>query len=201
VADRTWLLLLAGYLAVLGLGAYEFRHAPSLSEPPAPPELAAPALPPLEVPPGPIRSLAAYDAIVERPLFSPDRRPETEQPAEQQTESADPEEPATEVDGFRLTAVLRDGDNTTVLIEDRGGKTLTLHQGDRLGGWQLGEILDDRVELVADGRRETLMVYDFAAPAQAPASDNRARRAYRRIRPPAAARPAPAERRLSNNPE
>jgi len=177
VANPMNLLLIAGYVAAIGLGAYELRRAPSLALPPAPPEQALQALPPLEVPPEVIRSLAAYDAIIERPLFSPDRRPEAAVVAAAQSGPGQAEEGAVEIDGFRLTAVLRDGDATTVLIEDRGGQTRTLHAGDRLGNWQLGEVLDDRVVLVADGRRETLMVYDFSPQAKA----KPVRRNYRRI--------------------
>ena len=159
------LVLVAGYIAALGFGAYEIWRAPTLSMPPAPPEQPAQTPPPLEVPPDVIRSIAAYDAIVERPLFNPDRRPESPEAESTQTESSVPEQGLIEIDGFRLTAVLRNADQTTVLIEDRAGKTLALHAGERLGDWSLDEILDDRVVLIADGRRKTLMVYDFSVPA------------------------------------
>lgn len=185
MASPMSLLLIVGYVAAIGLGAYELKRAPSLALPPAPPEQAAQALPPLELPPEVIRSLAAYDAIIERPLFSSDRRPEAEEAAAAQSASGPAEEGAVEIDGFRLTAVLRDGSSTTVLIEDKTGKTRALHAGDRLGSWQLGEILDDRVALVADGRRETLMVYDFSPKTKA----RPVRRDYRRI--PQLPRPRP----------
>ena len=75
----------------------------------------------------------------------------------------------------------------------RSGKTLTLHEGERLGSWRLDQILDDRAVLIADGRRETLMVYDFSKPA---AAAMRARAANRR--PPRQTRqqPAPPARRV-----
>jgi len=190
-------LLITGYLAALAVGAYELQRGPALSLPPQPPEQAAQTLPPLEVPPEVINSLAAYDAIVERPLFYQDRRPPASDPAEPQTTAEQVDEGAVEIDGFRLTAVLQDGDNITVLIEDRTGQTRTLHQGDRLGNWQLGEILDDRVVLIADGRRETLLVYDFAAPVAAARPPRSARRIPRRTQ----ARVAPADRSPVQKPD
>jgi hypothetical protein len=190
MADRLSLLLVVGYLAALGLGAYEFRRASSLSLPPPPSEQTAQAVPPLDLPPGVVANIAAYDAIIERPLFSPNRRPEPIDEAATPTDSTESEEAVVEIDGFRLTAVLRDGDSTTVLIEDRTGQTRTLHEGDQLGNWRLGDVLDDRVELIADNRRETLMVYDFSAPA----SSVRVRRPNRRIAQPRQARPSAGER-------
>ncbi len=195
MASRLGLLLVVGYLGALGLAAYEYQRAPSLAVPPSAPEPNAEVLPPLELPPPVVHGIAAYDEIVERPLFSPERRPEaTGSAAEGTEEVAEAEAPVVEIDGFRLTAVLKDGDKTTVLIEDRSGQTRVLHDGDRLDNWSLGAILDDRVELVDDGRRETLMVYDFSSPAD----DVGSRRINRRIarprlaRPPRPARPAPA---------
>jgi len=193
VANRANLLLIVGYLAAIGVGAYELRRASTLALPPAPPDQPAQALPPLEVSPNVVNSLAAYDTIIERPLFSPDRRPELPEADSTETESSLPEEGLVEIDGFRLTAVLRNADQTTVLIEDRTGKTLTLHAGERLGNWQLEEILDDRVVLIADGRRETLMVYDFSLPAAAAAP---VRRATPRPTQQRGQRPAPPARRV-----
>lgn len=185
------LLLLVGYAGAIGLAVYELRHAPSLGVPPEPPRQVAQALPPLEVPPAPINSIAAYDAIIERPLFAPDRRAQTADEGAAPPGTDQPEEGAVEIDGFRLSAVLRDGSSTTVLVEDRTGQTRTLYAGDHLGNWQLDEILDDRVVLVADGRRETLLVYDFSAPVAAAAP---VRRTYTRIPRPPRARTAPVER-------
>jgi hypothetical protein len=186
VASRWGLLLAVGYLAALGLAAYEYRRAPTLAVPPAPPEPEAALIPSLELPPTVVHGIAAYDEIVERPLFSPERRPEAAEAAAEGTEEvAEAEEPVVEVDGFRLTAVLKDGDKTTVLIEDRSGQTRVLHDGDRLDNWSLGEVLDDRIELIDDGRRETLMVYDFSSPAD----DAQSLRINRRIARPRLARP------------
>ena len=193
MASRTSLALVFAYLAVLGLGAYELRRAPALSLPPAPPEQPAQALPPLEIPPDVVNSIAAYDEIIERPLFNADRRPKPAGSEVAATGSDLPKEERVEIDGFRLSAVLRIAERTTVLIEDRKGQTLTLHAGEPLGNWRLDEILDDRVVLIADGRRETLMVYDFSKPVVAAAPKQRANK--RPTRPPKK-RPAPPARRV-----
>ena len=49
----------------------------------------------------------------------------------------------------------------TALIEDRSGRTRILHLGDELGEWRLEQILDDRVVMASDGKRETLLVHRF----------------------------------------
>jgi hypothetical protein len=193
MASRANLALVVAYLAVLGLGVYELRRAPALSTPPAPPAQPALALPPLEIPPDAVRSIAAYDAIIERPLFSPDRRPSPPAAESVQTGNSLPKAGSVEIDGFRLSAVLRNADQTTALIEDRSGKTLTLHAGERLGDWRLDQILDDRAVLIAAGRRETLMVYDFSKPAAAAV---RARAAKRRPPRQTGQQPAPPARRV-----
>lgn len=199
MASPANLVLLVGYLAALGLGAYELRHAPARSLPPALPEQPAQALPPLEIPPDVINSIAAYDEIIERPLFSADRRPRLPTAEAAETDSSLSKEERVEIDGFRLSAVLRDADRTTVLIEDRKGQTLTLHAGEPLGNWRLDEILDDRVVLMADGRRETLMVYDFSKPVAAAAPKRRAKK--RPTRPPKKRPATPAKRVRPQQPE
>jgi hypothetical protein len=193
MASPANLVLIVGYVAALGLGVYELRGANALSLPPAPPKQPAQALPPLEIPPDVVRSIAAYDTIIERPLFNPERRPKPPAAESAETENL-PEAERVEIDGFRLTAVLRIADQTTVLIEDRAGKTLTLHAGEPLGNWRLDEILDDRVVLAADGRRETLMVYDFSRPAvKAPAAAP-IQRAKRQVKRQPVQQAAPAKR-------
>lgn len=159
MADRATLILLAGYLAGAGLLAYELQPTPPLAPPS--PEQTVHAPPPVELPPIAINNVAIYDAIIERPLFSPDRRQEDESdtpvasPAPQRVAAAEG------IDGFRLAAVMKEPGSVTVLIENPSGETLALHQGDKLGSWQIEEILDDRVVIVSDTRRETLMVYRF----------------------------------------
>jgi hypothetical protein len=105
-----------------------------------------------------IESLAAYDAIIERPLFRRDRQPPSDTPAPSRTKTR----PQTdEIAGMRLAAVLKGPDSLTALLEDQSGKTKILHQGDQLGRWRIEEILDDSIVVVSDGRKETLEVHKF----------------------------------------
>lgn len=149
--------MIAGYVGGLALLAYELQHTPSL--PPPPSGKPTEALPPLEVPPTAIKSIAIYDAILERPLFTRERRPE--EPNAPKAEVASAAEPVENIDGFRLTAVLKGLGHTTALIQDQTGKTRLLHAGGRLGKWELKEIQDDRVVLHSDAREETLLVHRF----------------------------------------
>ena len=73
MADRTRMLILAGCAAAIVAGVYEWQRNPEVPGDEALRKIEP--LPPLEVPPQAISSLAAYEAIVERPLFNPQRRP------------------------------------------------------------------------------------------------------------------------------
>ena len=157
MAERMHLLLIAGYAGALALGAYELQRTPEL--PGQAPGESSITLPPLELPPEDILQIAQFDAIVERPLFSRERQPETT-PVEAAT-SPQTRVKVDDITGLRLTAVLRDADRLTALLEDRSGVTKILHPGDQLGGWQLKEIQDDRVVMESDGRQETLLVHRF----------------------------------------
>jgi hypothetical protein len=181
MAERGTLLLAIGYLSGLGLLGYLLRDAPPA--PSDPTETVGVAVPPLELPQSTISTLAAYDAIVERPLFDPARRPgvAAEIAASPDDEGADAVE---EVDGFRLAAVLKGLGSTTALIEDELGTTQILRPGERLADWVLAEILDDRVVLTADGRRETLRVYQFDKAAVRPRVARRPAPGRRLVRPP-----------------
>lgn len=156
MADRLTVLLVLGYLAGLGLLVLLLQHDPSAMPAPTP----APTQPiePVELPPIAVQSIAIYDAVIERPLFNKERRPAAE--AQGSTQTVD-DRPLEELDGFRLAAVLKGLGSITALVEDQSGATRTLRPGERLGKWKLEEILDDRVTLSADGRRETLHVYRF----------------------------------------
>ncbi len=158
MADRTRLLVLAGCAAAILAGVYEWQRVP---DDPAEEALRRiEPLPPLEVPPQAISSLAAYEAIVERPLFNPQRRPAAPDQVADDSE-ARPAGAITDATGWRLTAVLREAERRTVLIEDRAGRTLALRKGDRLGDWKLEEIADDSVVIVSASQRKTLALHQF----------------------------------------
>ena len=205
MVERMTILLIGGYIGALALGAYELQRDPYV--PPPPPKPSVKSLPPLQMPVDDIESLAAYDAIIERPLFRRDRLPqaETQAPSRTQTRAA-----TDDIDGMRLTAVLKGPESLTALIEDQSGETKILHRGDQLGSWQIDEILDDSIVVVSDGRKKTLLVHRFDAVSTKRKLRRRATPANRRItrrpsrtaveqpsRPPATAKPAPADREPS----
>jgi hypothetical protein len=177
------------------VGVVEWHRVPE--DPGREPLRDAEPLAPLEVTPPAISSLAAYEAIVERPLFNPERRPP---PAEQAVDdtAATPAGSVTDATGWRLTAVLREAERHTVLIEDQTGRTLALKAGDSLGDWKIEEIADDRVIIVTGSQRNTLLLHQFEPEVSKP----RARKtpSYRRItrRPPAQ---PPAVRRAPDDDE
>lgn len=170
MADRSRLLLIAGYLGALGLGAYELQRDPVLLPPP--PAKSTHSLPALDVPSSVFKNIAAYDAITERPLFTPDRRPTAKVADEKPAPSDRANAPARRTDSLRLTAVVNDGGKMTALLEDRAGKTQALHTGEKFGDWRLQEIQDDSVVVVSGSRRETLIVHKFE-PAKAKKSVRR----------------------------
>jgi len=156
MADRMTILLIGGYIGALALGAYELQRVPDVPE--GTPAQGANSLPPLDVSPGVIKSIAAFDAITERPVFSRERQPESPTQDSNRTQTTNKTD---EIEGMRLAAVLKGRDSLTVLLEDASGETRILHQDDRLGKWRVSEILDDRVVMESDGRKETLLVHQF----------------------------------------
>lgn len=157
MADRMTILLIGGYIGALALGAYELQRVPDIPE--GTPAQGANPLPPLDISSGMIKNIAAFDAIAERPLFSRERQPES---PTQNSNRTQPTNITEEIKGMRLAAVLKGPDSLTVLLEDASGETRILHQDDRLGKWRVSEILDDRVVMESDGRRETLLVHQFS---------------------------------------
>jgi len=196
------ILLVAGYISALALGAYELQRDPFV--PPPPPKQVVEPLPPLQMPVDDIESLAAYDAIIERPLFRRDRQPVSDTPAPSRTQTRAKTD---EIAGMRLAAVLKGPDSLTVLLEDGSGKTKILHQGEQLGRWRIDEIRDDSIVVVSDGRKETLEVHRFDPVSTKRTSRRRPPQTNRKItrrpsrkavekpsRPPTAAQPAAANR-------
>jgi len=198
MVDRALAVMVVGYLVGLGMLFNELRHSPTV---PATTEApSTESLPPLELPPNEIKSVAVYDGITERPLFNPERRPQSSDTLQRLPESRTL--PVDQIDGYRLAAVLRGLGSATALIEDPSGDTRTLHSGERMGKWKLQEILDDRVVLQSGDRRETLLVHRFdpvvvkkAVPGRSrsgPRTENR-RPAQTLKRPPARAPARPPQ--------
>jgi hypothetical protein len=102
----------------------------------------------------------AFWAIVERPLFRPDRRPAKEADGtDADTHMESPEPMASEL-RLRLVGTVIDGGRAIALVELDGERGLVrLAAGDRLGDWQVIEIGPDSL-LLSDGsdrRRWTLL--------------------------------------------
>lgn len=157
MVDRATLLMGIGFIAGAALLAFELQREPGLPPPPDSRSGEPVALP--ELPPSEIRSLAAYEAIGERPLFTADRRPDPENP--NQAGPSGEADTTENIDGFRLAAVLEGLGSKTALVEDAAGKTRAVHQGEKLGNWEVQEILADRIVVLSDAQRKTLLVHRF----------------------------------------
>ncbi|WP_078119540.1 hypothetical protein [Thiosocius teredinicola] len=163
MADRKLLLLVAGYAIALTWGAVELRHTSPL--PAEPDDVDTQPIAPIAVQPDNVINISAFDEIVDRPLFVAGRRPINEAGTEvaEVIESDADAETTGEIEGKRLTAVIQDGDQYIALIEDIAGNTTVLRSGDRIAGWQIESIANDRLTLIAGGQRKTLLVYNFDA--------------------------------------
>lgn len=101
---------------------------------------------------------ARFAAIVERPLFSPSRRPHSEEPALVPTPTLD----------FSLSGiVISTGEPFALIKSGAGGDPVRMKQGEEISGWTVGRIESDRI-LVRHGRTERELLLDFAAPAPPP---------------------------------
>lgn len=118
----------------------------------------------------------SYASVTERPLFRPDRRPLdlSELPTD---EVPQPEDTAS-LDGMDLNAVIITPALTTAWVKDPSQpKTRQVRVGDDLGGWEVQEILPDRLLLERQGERNTLILRDYsqAGPSVAPTTPIRPR--------------------------
>lgn len=203
-------LLALGSLALGGVLALQWKDWPPpnpasrpVAQVPAPPgESAASGADPLARlnPPEP---RDAYAAVVERPLFRPQRKPpdpEDTEPDQPETES----EVATTLDGMDLSAVVITGGVTSAWVKPPGsGELIRLRLGDELEGWAVTDIQPDRLVLERQGERDELPLRDFtAAPPPAPPASNPgrerpdARRQARGSTPPARSPRPPDDPRL-----
>lgn len=157
-------LLVAGYLVAAAWGVAELLgpSKPDLS-PPSEPSPQQNAVTSVKVP---TVSIDSYNEIVERPLFYAGRQPQLEETAADSavTASGQPKETIVELGDMRLTAIFSGTGKPLALFEGSNGRTQTLQAGDRLSGWLIEEIEDDRVRLSNRGREETLRVHQFKAP-------------------------------------
>lgn len=123
-----------------------------------------PSVRPLAAPPasGPAPSVAAlsplasFAAIIERPLFSPSRRP----PPGAQTAQG----PSIE-SRYRLVGIVATGPKKTAFIAE-GAQRRAIAEGDMVDGWTVSEIGQDRVKLTSPAGEAVLKLAPAATPAK-----------------------------------
>jgi general secretion pathway protein N len=132
----------AAAIVFAALAAWPWLVAPipAVRPPTAP---AANGTPPV---PAALPPLASYAAIVERPLFSPSRRPppNAETPAGPSIESR-----------YRLLGMVATGLHKKAFVAD-GTRKVEIAEGDRLDSWTVTEIGADRVRLTSPTGEMTL---------------------------------------------
>lgn len=123
------------------------------ARPLAPPPANAPATILAPLPP-----LASYGAIVDRPLFSPARRPPP---------GAEAGSGVSIESRYRLLGVVANGPRRTALIAD-GAQRREITVGDVIDGWTVKEIGPDRVDLSSPAGEAALKLKPAAAEPQKP---------------------------------
>lgn len=158
---RVPVLLLLVCTVLVWLVYRQLAAPPSPEAATDPSALAEAAVP--ELPPKPqfsMRPIEDFRAVLERPIFSPTRRPPPVEEGGSVVESGG----AT----FTLKGILIDDQERVALFRPgRGAKIVRLGEGDRLEGWTLVRIEADRVTLERGGVEKVLEpAYDPASPAK-----------------------------------
>ena len=140
----------AALFAALAIWPFLPAAAPPQSTPPAPPA-------PLRMP-APLPPLSRFSALVERPLFSPSRRPVASERLDLGNSGL--------AARYRLLGIMIDGGRQTALIGE-GTRRFELGVGESLAGWTVARIEQDRVVLNSASGEAALT---FRPAAEAPAS-------------------------------
>lgn len=129
-----------------------------------------------------------YAAIIEHPLFRPDRKPE---PPSEDPASGPTLEDSVELATFDLTAVLITPDLLSAWVQDPAQPKLRrIRLGDDLRGWLVIDIQPDRVLFERQGRQDTLLLRQYSQASPATPQPSASRGLPRRPpRPPARAEP------------
>jgi len=146
------LALVAANLAIAALIAVPLLGGDSGAGRAAAPQHGANAPPPL----APLGPFVAYAATIERPLFSPTRRPASLAAAPG----------AAAIEGrYRLQGLVIAGTARHALVtEIAGGRTRELGEGDALEGWTVTRIEQDRVMLTSPAGEAMLALPSAASP-------------------------------------
>jgi hypothetical protein len=130
--------------------------APAVASPQVPGEVTLARLPPVE----------QFTAMVERPLFSPSRRPGMAPEAELAgAELQGPEpEPAAEVSGLpevRFVGTIGQGGAMTALVVPEGHHdAVKLRVGDEVAGWRVHSVTASQLVIEQDGERLVLTILE-----------------------------------------
>ena len=160
MADRMPTLLVAAYVGALAWIVYEWQRETPIPE--DMPVEQATKLTPLRLPSDSIWELEAFEEIVARPPFTQGRRP-VESVSDVDTAQADAssEKERKKLSTLRVSAILAEDEQMTALVERGDGSALTLREGNKLEGWRVDRIKDDRIVLALGGRKREMLVYRF----------------------------------------
>jgi hypothetical protein len=137
-----------------------------------------------------------YAVVTERPLFMPDRRPPEDQPEEALPEPMSDQS----LDQVDLNAVLITPSESIAWVMDAASREVRrVRQGDEVSGWEIRDILSDRVVLERQGETNTLVLRDYARMAPPPPRPQPAARTPPRV-PAATQRPSADNRNLRARP-
>lgn len=115
-------------------------------------------------------AIGSLDEIVERPLFSPDRRAPAEEPPAV-VEFTPPAEEQFSPDDFTLLGVVDAGADKTALVRsNRTNEVLRLRPGQDFDGWTLQEVGDKSVIIAREGQDYPLKLFGTKPPAAAAAA-------------------------------
>lgn len=174
MGDRSSALLL---LLVLGLTAAVLAQLrlETAERAPVEPRIVTAAIAPAGPSPAPLPALVDLTETLDRPLFSPTRRPP------QAAAAAAPQAPPMHPDAapppdMKLSAVVIDAGRRFALLQRfPAGDTLRVAQGDTVDGWTLSEVRVDGVTLRNNDQRHEIVLRTFEpAPAPAPVAPRRA---------------------------
>jgi hypothetical protein len=103
------------------------------------------------------QSLEQLSAIVNRPLFSPNRRPPLP-PVAQTRESAPPPSPLPDL---VLSGIVMDGESARAVVRvGAEKKSLRAQIGDDIGGWKVSQIEGRKLVLSLDGHSATFTLFN-----------------------------------------
>jgi general secretion pathway protein N len=119
--------------------------------------------PPAAAPSNPVaaQSLDQLSTILDRPLFSPTRRPPAPPPAPAPiVQAAEPPAPPPPPPNLVLFGVVMDGEGARAVVRAGADKKLVRAQiGDEIDGWKVSQIEGRKVVLSLDGRFATFTLF------------------------------------------